>query len=443
MTSQDSDDRQAILDAVTGFFERDGGVRRNATGKLLAYSETVRSLTANFPGTVISQDFSIKRLEVVHVGDQVAVAELEAESRLEGVNAAGEKEVGLNRFSGPVEVVRVGSEWKVADLFKNGLSLRQSTFDTDIAERRLGIKLNALMGRREKRFIRLLLEVQNDSDVALPVLGSAFGRRLRRWSPWVWSPRVLVSLEEIPPGAARFVVDPRAEDDQPIGRLRLLLRTPDGVLDVRPPGIRARKRLPHPKANSRTTFILLVLTSFPFFAAAGLLGLFFPHFMDGSAVAPGVVVLYFAFLSCVWMLVRPPAPRASVLRSAFDALILPAITAFVVLVAVLWAFYPSSFGWRDLAYLGLLALILGLPRVWPRNGPLRRFWFPTFVCVAGATGYIVGGWTFALVMVGIVSVVGTRTPERIARVVRRPGQSRNLSGQRWERLCQRGLRRRR
>lgn len=89
-----------------------------STGELLILADWARILNNNLPPSALT----IKELEVQ------AVAEDEASVEFEATFEFGGAEPYTTTYTGPVELVREGSAWKIADYTRNGLRETESIF---------------------------------------------------------------------------------------------------------------------------------------------------------------------------------------------------------------------------------------------------------------------------------------------------------------------------
>jgi hypothetical protein len=272
------DEHAAIEAAVRGYLEPYGMASYGA-GILGEYARIATGLDADFPGSIEQIQASIGSVTVRSVGDGVAVADVEAVKHSVVIDGAGKRWDDVARYTGPVELVRVEGAWKVANIVRNGANPRDLMWHPEIADHFGDIGARGLVARVEGSLIHLYCAFDNQTEGSVVIAGVSMARR-KWWGRWQWARRVVSALAEAPSGTTTFAVDGEFDGFAFLrprrSKVRLIMRTDVGVLDVRPAGVRARRRRMRPLridpilSGTAATVLFLVLVHAPLWLYAAL-----------------------------------------------------------------------------------------------------------------------------------------------------------------------------
>jgi hypothetical protein len=231
-------------------------------------------------------EYSIRRERVLRADETTATVDLDA--TIETITT----ETGARtrtKVQGPVQLVREGDAWKVADLVVDGISLRSSIFENGVTGSADGFVVRVLGGRAFPSYVRAYLELSNELERPVNVERVALGQRRSLLPGWRWAAG-RIPVANVPPGTLRVDVVASLQHAYAAVPFRLLLKTDAGFVDARPPAIRrSRRRVPvsvrYPWAWGTAVVAAIVVS----------LGLLFSWWIAGIVLvqAAGVTLLSF------------------------------------------------------------------------------------------------------------------------------------------------------
>jgi hypothetical protein len=279
-----ADDEQAILDAVRTALGRDG-LTEVGTG-VLRSSDALEDTLDHSLVPDYRTEYSIKRERVLRADEATATVDLDA--TIETITT----ETGARtrtKLQGPVQLVREGDAWKVADLVVDGVSLRSSIFENGVTGSAGGFVVRVLGGRAFPSYVRAYVELSNELERPVSVESVALGQRRSLLPGWRWAAG-RIPVDGVPPGTLRVDVVASLEHAHAAVPFRLLLKTDAGFVDARPQGVRrSRRRVPvsvrYPWAWGTTVVAAIVVS----------LGLLFSWWIAGIVLVQvaGVTLLSF------------------------------------------------------------------------------------------------------------------------------------------------------
>jgi hypothetical protein len=187
-------------------------------------------------------DYSIKHARVLRADATNATVDLDA--TIETVTTGGRETRTRTRAQGPVQLVREGEAWKVADMVVDGVSLRSSFFENGVTGSVDGITVSVLGGRVFPAYVWAYVELSNELDRAVTVESVTIGHRRSLLPGWQWG-RGRLPVDSFPPGTTRVDTIASLENAHAAAGIRLLLKTDAGFVDARPQSVRrTRRRVP-------------------------------------------------------------------------------------------------------------------------------------------------------------------------------------------------------
>ena len=150
------------------------GLIKAGSGVLRSCSE----LQGTLDHTVVPEyrlEHSIKHARVLRSDATTATVDLDATIETVAIDGRGGRT--RTRAQGPVELIREGDAWKVADLVVDGVSLRSSFFENGVTGSVAGLTLRVLGGRVFPNRVWAYLELTNELDRPVKVESVAIGQR--------------------------------------------------------------------------------------------------------------------------------------------------------------------------------------------------------------------------------------------------------------------------
>ena len=205
---------------------------------------TCGELEATLDHTVLPDyrvDYSIKHARVVRADATTATVDLDA--TIETVTTDGRAARTRTLAQGPVQLVREGDAWKVADLIVDGVSLRSTYFENGVTGSTNGVTVSVLGGRALATHVWAFLELSNELDRQVKLESVTLGQRRSLLPGWRWA-RGSFPVATLPPGTLRVDTAASLQNAHAGASIRLLLKTDAGLVDARPQSVRSRRRLP-------------------------------------------------------------------------------------------------------------------------------------------------------------------------------------------------------
>jgi hypothetical protein len=233
-------------------------------GELLRFVSLADSVDHKLT-TEVRLDATVRSAVVERVDADSAVVALVATVAGHTHFVSGVRRSWTSNATGPVQLVREGDSWKVADLVVDDRSVLGSFRDLALDDGVGALHVRAVAGRFVGSSVRLYLELDNRSGRAVPLRHPALGTRRR--TRWSWR-RGLLGAERVQPGLSRVEASGSAKRMDGAVDFRYVFDTDEGCVDLRPAGVTRLTRTPL-AARAPIAYWLLQVAAIA--AAAGLL----------------------------------------------------------------------------------------------------------------------------------------------------------------------------
>jgi hypothetical protein len=208
-------------------------------------------------------DYAVKHARVVRADETSATVDLDATVETITKGDGFERRTKAHA-QGPVQLVREGESWKVADMIVDGVSLRSSFFENGVSGSSGGVGVTVLGGRAFPAHVWAYLELTNELERPVQIERATLGQRRSLLPGWRWATARL-PVDTVVPGRARVDVVASLADLHAAAGIRLLLKTDVGLVDARPPSVRSRRFVPfsvrYPWAWSTTLVTTIVVAA--------------------------------------------------------------------------------------------------------------------------------------------------------------------------------------
>jgi hypothetical protein len=169
-----------------------------------AVEEAVRTFLEGLTqGRQALGELDLRRLEVTHVSDDRATADLEASLTWTLDHPEHGRSSRTEELTGPVEIERDGGSWRVVDVMVDGRPRSSSWREVPGSVELDGLRVEGLVLELASHHTRLELEVENRG--AHPVVVYEALRGARTLGIWTYVPVPLADVVEVEPGRRRRV----------------------------------------------------------------------------------------------------------------------------------------------------------------------------------------------------------------------------------------------
>jgi hypothetical protein len=255
------DDERAILETVEAVLGP-SGLLDVGTGVLRSCSDLAETLDH----TLIPDyrvEYAVKSARLVRADETSATVELDATVETITTGDGFERRTKAHA-QGPVQLVREGESWKVADMIVDGVSLRSSFFQNGVSGSAGGLGVTVLGGRAFPAHVWAYIELANELERPVKIESVTLGHRRSLLPGWRWATARL-PVDMVEPGCSRVDVVASLADVHAAAGIRLLLKADVGLVDARPPSARSRRFVPlavrYPWAWSTTLVTTIVVAA--------------------------------------------------------------------------------------------------------------------------------------------------------------------------------------
>ena len=182
------DDKRAVEEAVRAYFESRHGPRPgDAAGPIGLLVELTEGV-AEPADRLFERELQIDRLEVLRIENDLAEVAFDGVERVVQESPTGGRGTEKLFFGGPVTVLRVDGEWKVADYVLNGRR-RSESIQLHVAgtQESDGLRLSAIAADVQTNVVLLYFRIENARSERAEIDWGALGSPRRRAS-WRYRP---------------------------------------------------------------------------------------------------------------------------------------------------------------------------------------------------------------------------------------------------------------